>query len=219
MCFAFRSWSHHCCSWLSRLFSLFGFLLSSRSIIFSNFVFHFYKNDMGLCEWFKYIYIIYIHITFSSIGRSTALNISVYEYGKRKLVTESCPTVHDPMDCSLPPSSSVQETEASMIALRSTLKQPKKCPEGPRWEGTDLLLVWKGRDTSSQDYSQASNPPPAPCAVCKTTTVEKRLCQSPRPPGPRLTRQSGLKVLRIPHKAPILAHLRTLGFNNWGTNQ
>ena len=37
-----------------------------------------------------------------------------------------------------------QKTEAPTVAVRSALKQPeKKCPEGPRWKGMDLLLLWK----------------------------------------------------------------------------
>ena len=48
-----RSLSHHCCSLLSRLFFLFGFLLGSVSINIFEFFFHFYKNGMGLWEWLQ----------------------------------------------------------------------------------------------------------------------------------------------------------------------
>ena len=96
------------------------------------------------------------------------------------------------MDCSLP-SSSVQETEAPMIALRSTLKQPKiNAQKDPGEKGQTCYQCGKGGHLK-QDYSRASNPPPAPRAVCKGPQWRRDCPQSPRPPGPRLTRQSGLK--------------------------
>ena len=41
----------------------------------------------------------------------------------------------------------------------------KKCPEGHRWKGMGLLLLWRGH--LKQDCPQASKPPPAPCPICK----------------------------------------------------
>ena len=43
-----------------------------------------------------------------------------------------------------------QKTEGPTMAVRSALKQSEeKCPEGPRWKGMDLLLLWEGGDISS----------------------------------------------------------------------
>ena len=53
------------------------------------------------------------------------------------------------MDYSLP-SSSVQETEAPMIALRSTLKQPKQMPRGTQVKRDRLAISVERGDTSSR---------------------------------------------------------------------
>ena len=47
---------------------------------------------------------IYMYIIFRSIGRSTELNIPVYEYGSVQFssLTQSCLTLCEPVDCSMP---------------------------------------------------------------------------------------------------------------------
>ena len=37
-----------------------------------------------------------------------------------------------------------EQEEAFTMAMRTLLKQPEKCPEGLRWKGMGLLLLWKG---------------------------------------------------------------------------
>ena len=74
--------------------------------------------------------------------------------------------------------------EAPMIALRSTLKQPKQMPRGTQVKRDRLAISVERGEHVKQDYSQAFNPPPAPCAVCKGPHWRRECPQSPRPQGP-----------------------------------
>ena len=99
------------------------------------------------------------------------------------------------------------------MAVRPDLKQSEeKCPEGPRWKGTDLLLLWEGGHLK-QECPQASKPPPALCLALKGPHW-RRDCP-PRYRPQRLDSQDNgdWRCLGVPKQAPFLI---TPGISNCG---
>ena len=56
-------------------------------------------------------------------------------------VTQSCPTLHDPMDCS-PPGSSIHGTlQAKVLEWGAILALKKKMGQGRTWNESDIKMV------------------------------------------------------------------------------
>ena len=68
-----------------------------------------------------------------------------------------------------------EQMEALVMAVRTVLKQPEKnAQRDPGEKGWACYYCGK-EGHLKRDCPQASKPPPAPCLVCKGTTLKERL--------------------------------------------